>query len=113
MLLVGCSADEQRYVSPDGQREVVIDAGAWAIDRIWTVTIRDTGIFGHSEDVGCFTDDDPASGSPTGVSWTSANEFVIATDAQDSGVRVALNPDGSVREVKQDGNDLLMPCPAS
>ncbi len=113
IALSGCSRSEGRYPSPDGQREVVIDVGIASIDTVWTVSVREAAPLGHRRDIGCFTDDDPDSGTPTSVTWTDAGEFVIKTTADDAGVRVLLNPDGSASQVTQGGHDFLTPCPWS
>lgn len=109
----GCSGDNPRYPSPDGQREVVIEVGNAAIDTVWSVSVRETAIFGNRYDIGCFTDDDPDSATPTGVTWTNADEIVIETTAGDAGVQIKLNPDGSASQVAQTADDFLIPCPYS
>lgn len=114
LVLVGCSGTKERYGSPDGRREVVIERDQWVIDTVWVVTIRGaTGLFGNEREVGCFTDDDPESGTPTGVTWTSADDFAIATTADAGDVRVSINPDGSTLAIEQPGDDLLTPCPVN
>jgi len=56
---------------------------------------------------------DPASEAPAGVTWTNADEIVIETTADDAGVQVELNPDGSAGQITQTADDFLVPCPYS
>lgn len=114
-LLSGC--DEQSYPSPNGSREVVISAGQ-DLDAIWTVSLKSPGLLGKPVDIGCFTDDDPATGVPTGIHWASDHEIVIAfsawddkTDEQVTGEsRILLGPDGAVTDVIQPRPALQRPC---
>lgn len=109
----GCSGGKELYPSPDGQQEVVIELGHTVLEKLWTVRVRDTGLFGQSRSIGCFTDDDPDAGTPTAVSWLEANVILIETTAGEPGVRIELNSDGSVGRIEQNATDLLAPCPYS
>lgn len=111
LVIGGCFGGRDRYPSQDGQREVVIERGRTAIENLWTVSLGDTAVFARHGAVGCFTDDDPTSGTPTTVIWSSSDSFTIETTAGEGGVRIDLNPDGTVRRVTQTGDDFLAPCP--
>lgn len=108
----GCSGGKDHYLSPDGRREVVIETARASIDTIRTVSVRYTKIFGNSQDIGCFTDDDPESALPTGATWPSAEEFAIATAADDVPVRAKLGAGGQWAVVQAPDN-FLSPCPYS
>jgi len=108
----GCSGDELHYPSPDGQHDAVIEVANASIDTVWTVSVREKALFGDRRTIGCFTDDDPASETPTDVSWTEADEIAISTTG-DAPVRVKLNPDGSAGQITQAADDFLVPCPYS
>lgn len=110
--LGGCRNDEVRYPSPDGRREVVIDTGRASVDNVWTVSVRDTNLFGAGQEVGCFTDDDPGSSPPTAAVWPSADEVSIATTAAGAQVTVKLNADGRWATTQAPDN-FLAPCPYS
>lgn len=109
----GCAVDSDHYSSPDNQRAVVIEVGNSAIDTVWTVSVEERAMLGDGHVIGCFTDDDPESTTPTGVLWTNSNEFVIETTDDDLDVRVRINPDGAAAQVTQTAEDFLVPCPFS
>ena len=111
LSLGGCSGPTERYPSPNGERDVVIELGQTVIDNLWTVSVAEDALFGASQVLGCFTDDDPSSGTPTGVTWSDADTVVIETTTTD--VRVGLNSDLSVGSVQQESDDFLAPCPYS
>lgn len=112
-MVGGCSGGQDHYLSPDGQRAVVIERGRTAIENLWTVSLEGPAIFAKRADVGCFTDDDPTSGTPTTVVWSSSDSFTIDTTAGGAGVRVVVHSDGTVRQIAQEGDDFLTPCPWS
>jgi hypothetical protein len=72
--------------------------------------MRETALFGNRSDIGCFTDDDHETAQPTSVTWVDASEFVIET-TDGAGVRVEINPDGSIGQITQAGHNLQVPCP--
>lgn len=113
LAVSSCSGGKEHYPSPDGRKVVVIESGRTVLEKLWTVTVRDKGLFGQSRSIGCFTDDDPDGGTPTAVSWPEANVVLIETTAGEPGVRIELNSDGSVGLIEQDATDLLAPCPYS
>jgi hypothetical protein len=88
----------------------VVDRGRIAIENLWTVSLKD-GATAKCVVVGCFTDDDPTSGTPTTVVWSSSDTFTIETTTVDAGVRVDLDANGTVRQVAQESDDFLTPCP--
>lgn len=111
LVVGGCFSDRDRYPSPDSQHEVVVERGRTAIENLWTVSLGSTAVFAEHGAIGCFTDDDPTSGTSTTVVWSSSDSFTIGTTAGDAGVRIDLSPGGTVRQVTQPSDDFLVPCP--
>lgn len=116
LLVGGCSDGRLTYPSPDGERELRVEVGS-NLDTYWHLAIKEKGLFGDSTEVGCFSDDDPATGTPEEVSWANNNEVVIAwsaTEADDTVVegetRLRLDPDGKVLEIVQPREALMSSC---
>ena len=110
--LGGCGKDEAHYPSPDGRREVVIETGRASADTVWTVAVRDTKPFGDDQDLGCFTNDNPESLSPTVATWPSTEEISIGTTAADIHLMMKLDADGRWATAEAPDN-FLAPCPYS
>jgi hypothetical protein len=106
-----CSGPRELYPSPDGEREAVVELGRTALENLWTVSVSEDRLFGDDQVLGCFTDDDPDSGTPTDVTWSNADSLVIRTTTTE--VRVELNANLSARGIEQGSDDFLAPCPYS